>query len=452
MRQKIRELTSNEGLKARALRSSFWTIANYGGESVIRLASNLILTRLLFPEAFGMMALVQVVIAGLKMFSDTGVATSIMQHERGDDPDFLNTAWTIQLMRGIVLWLATCALALPAAAIYDEPMLAQLLPVAGLNAILGGLQPTNSISANRHLRLGRMTRISLIAQIGAILAMVLLAWAMKSVWALVLGGLFGGVLRNYLLRRYLPGIRNRLRWEPEAGHQLFHFGKYLFLSTAFGFLVNNADRAILGGYISMADLGVYNIAFFLASVPFMIAEMLTKRVVMPLYRMRPMTASEKNQKHIFRVRRMVIGVALALNLVLAFGGVFLINLMYDPRYTWAGPIVVMLSLVFVPRIVFVGSGAILLSQGDSKRFLYLVGSLAATQTAFMLASVSWLGIFGVIMAPAFGILVTSPLRILYSRRYEAWDSLGEGIFLALGLGLGLLACWLHRTEILALFG
>lgn len=450
--KRIKGLFSGDGVKARALTGSFWTIANYGGENLMRLASNLVLTRLLFPEAFGMMALVQVMIAGLKMFSDTGIATSIMQHERGDDPDFLNTAWTMQVARGVMLWLATCAIALPVANIYNEPMLAQLLPVAGLNAIIGGLQPTASHSANRHLRLGLMTRISLFVQLVAIILMIVLAWLTESVWALVLGGLVGGVLRNFLFRKLLPGVPSRFRWDPTAARELFHFGKYIFLSTAFGFVVNYADRAILGGYISMAELGVYNIAFFLASVPFMIAEMLTRRVVMPLYRMRPMVGNPRNQKHIFRVRRTLIGVGLLGNAILAFGGVFFVDFMYDDRYALAGPFVVLLSLVFVPRIVVVGSGAVLLAQGDSKRFLYLVGSLAIVQTIFLFLAISRFGIVGAIIAPGVGILVTAPLRILYARRYDAWDGIAQTLFLTIGLALGGLACWLHWSEISVLFG
>ena len=71
------------------------------------LASNLILTRLLFPEAFGLMALGSVVLVGLQMFSDAGIGPSIAQSPRGDDPEFLDTAWTAQVLRGVILWLGT---------------------------------------------------------------------------------------------------------------------------------------------------------------------------------------------------------------------------------------------------------------------------------------------------------------------------------------------------------
>jgi len=165
VRQMIASLLSGEGVKVRALRSIFFTIVNYGGGNILRLISNLILTRLLFPEAFGLLALVQVFITGLQMFSDTGIRVSIMQSKRGDDPDFLNTAWTIQVIRGFFLWLGACVLAYPAASFYGEPMLAQLLPVVGLNALISGFASTNVATANRHMKLGLLTRIDLSNQV-----------------------------------------------------------------------------------------------------------------------------------------------------------------------------------------------------------------------------------------------------------------------------------------------
>ena len=96
----------DEGLFARAMRSSAWTIFGFVASQAVRFGSNLILTRLLFPEAFGMMALVTVAMVGLGNFSDVGTGPAIAYNRRGDDPDFLDTAWTLHVIRGVLLWLA----------------------------------------------------------------------------------------------------------------------------------------------------------------------------------------------------------------------------------------------------------------------------------------------------------------------------------------------------------
>ena len=135
---------AGRSLFARALRGSAFTAGSYVLTQVMRLGSNLILTRILAPDAFGVMALVSVVLVGMVMFSDVGVSASIAQNKRGDDPDFLNTAFTIHAFRGTMLWLVTCGLAWPLASFYHAPELKYLLPVAGISlffvlaAILAG--------------------------------------------------------------------------------------------------------------------------------------------------------------------------------------------------------------------------------------------------------------------------------------------------------------------------
>jgi O-antigen/teichoic acid export membrane protein len=144
-------------------------------------------------------------------------------------------------------------------------------------------------------------------------------------------------------------------------------------------------------------------------------------------------------------------VSLAGNAVVGLCGIKLIDLLYDPRYAMAGPMIVLMSLVFVPRIVFVGAGSMLLVRGDSRRNVILTGTIAITQTALLMLGAWQFGIVGAILAPGVAILVTSPLRMKYARLYEAWDAKGEFAFLAAGLAAGVAICWLYADRIATLF-
>ena len=163
---------------ARVLRSASWMVIGYGGSQALRLAANLVLTRLLFPEAFGLMALVSVVSIGLSLFSDVGVGPSIAQSKRGDDPDFLNTAWTIQVTRGLLLWGLTGLIAWPMAQFYAAPELTLYLPIAGIGLMIAGFNPTRIETANRHLLVGRLTVLELTSQVIGIGTMIVLAATM----------------------------------------------------------------------------------------------------------------------------------------------------------------------------------------------------------------------------------------------------------------------------------
>lgn len=223
---------------------------------MIRLASNLILTRLLFPEAFGMMVLTMVFMQGLQMFSDVEEAPAIQQSQRGDDPEFLDTAWTIQVGRGFCLWIAACLLAWPAAQIYGEPMLLLLLPAYGLTQVIQGFNPTKMESANRHLILGRVTLLDIATQVADILLAVGLGFWLRSVRALVISGILSMSVQLWLNMAFLPGRQKLFRWEARPARDLINFGKWIFLSTLADFLFHQGDKLILGRYLPIDQFGV----------------------------------------------------------------------------------------------------------------------------------------------------------------------------------------------------
>ena len=130
-----RHVATAGSLRSRTIRGTLWTTGGYGASQVIRLGVNLVLTRLLHPQMFGLMTLVNIFVQGLQGFSDVGIGPAIIQSKRGDDPVFLNTAWTVQALRGLSLGAVATAIAWPVAKLYGEPQLFWLLPVAGLAAV-----------------------------------------------------------------------------------------------------------------------------------------------------------------------------------------------------------------------------------------------------------------------------------------------------------------------------
>lgn len=431
-------------LFSRVLRGSALTAGSYAITQALRLASNLILARLLFPEAFGLMALVSVFLIGLAMFSDVGIGPAISQSPRGDEPDFLDTAWTVQVLRGGLLWLATCALAWPAARLYGAPELMQLLPVAGLTLLIGSFNTTRIDTANRHLLLGRLTALDLVAQIIGIVAMVALAFAMRSVWALVIGALIGTVAKLILTHFGLPGHRNRFRWEPSAGRELVHFGKWIFLSTACGFLLSQGDKAILGAYLRLDELGVYNIGYFLASFPVLLGGAVTGRILIPIYRDHPPAASVANAAKLRRLRFGVTGTMLLLLGLMGLIGVPLVGVMYDARYLHAGVIVVAIACVQLPQVIGMTYDQSALAAGDSRNYFMVMALRAALQSlAFWLGAATH-GLTGALIGQFCALVLAHGPIVWLARRHRAWDArhdLGFGLLAAAILALTLWWNW-----------
>ena len=446
----IHTLTSGEGLFSRLIRSVGWTAFGFAAAQALRLASNLIFARLLFPEAFGLMALVSVFLVGLSMFSDVGLSSSIMQNKRGDDPDFLNTAWTIQVIRGVILWLGSCALAWPTAQFYGEPLLAQLLPVAGLSLLISGFNPTQIDTANRHLKLERVVVLDLISQAASVAVMIVLAWSLRSVWALVIGGVVGAATKLILAHAILPKANNRLRWETQSAVDLIHFGKWLFFSTALAFLIAQGDKAILGKYLSLDMLGIYNIGYFLASSPLLLGGAIISRTLIPLYRERPPGASPENFFKIRLMRFCLTGSILTLVLIMAFCGVWLVNLLYDSRYSAAGAIVVVIAFAQIIQVIGLTYDQAALAAGDSRHFFYLFSARAIVQITFFIVGVEVAGLIGALAGQAMTMLIVHPMIIALARRHHAWDPLHDAVFAFIGLSAGAIALWINYSAIIKL--
>lgn len=424
-------LLQGNSLRARALRGTALTFFGFGFQQFLRLLSNLVLTRLLFPEAFGIMALVTVTLTGLQMLSDTGMNSAIIQSPRGDDSVFLNTAWTLRAGRGVFLALLTAMLALPMAQFYDQPQLAELLPVAGLTSIFMGLQSTKELVANRHLILGRLTLVEVASQAVGIAVMVLLAYLFASVWALLIGSVVGAALRALLSHVALPGRADRLGWEHDAARELFHFGKYIFVSSIAGFFVNNADRAVLGKFVTAALLGIYNIGYFMSSVPFMLSLKFNSRVLMPLYARTPPRENPENRRKIRLARFLLTGGLVFLGLVLSLIGDRLIHLLYEDTYALAGPVMVLLSLSQLPAIVTHPYGMLLLGAGNSRDFTIHLLLLSTVQVVMLIWLVKTLGLMGAVLAPALAILLVYPATAFFAWREKGWDPLLDFGFLLL---------------------
>jgi len=437
-------------LMQRAMRSSAITTGGFGASMVLRLASNLILTRLLFPEAFGMMAIVSVFLMGLAMFSDVGVGPAIMGSKRGDDPEFLNTAWTIQIIRGGSLWLVALALTYPMSLFYDEPDLNQFLPVAALTLVINGFNPTRLETAHRHMQAGLVTMIDIATQVAGIVVAVALALMFQSVWALVFSGIVSALVQLLLLNVVLPGPTNRLRWERPAAQELIHFGKWIFLSTVCGFAIFQADKVIIGEHLSLGDFGIYNIAYFLASFPLLLGGVIMRRLLIPIYRESPPLAHPANYARLRKMRFAATGALSLFVMLLAFGGVWLVDLMYDDRYLLAGGIVVLIAVTQMPALIILTCDQAGLAAGESRSFFVLTLARAVLVVAGMWAGLQLGGLPGALIGQGLANLAAYPVLVWLVRRHGAWDPLHDAVFTGIGIGYGALAVWLNWDAVAAL--
>jgi len=356
------EPSGETSLGARAVSGSFWTAIRIVCEYGLRLGSSLILTRLLVPEAFGLMLIVSVLMTGLAMFSDVGIQAIVVQSKRGDDPKFLDTVWTLQVLRGAILTAFAVALAGPVAAFYDEPQLQPLLQVASLTALVAGFNSISIEKLQRHLRVKKIAAIQVTAQFWGNLVTIIWALLYPSVWALVWGGLVGSIGKMVLTHVMAREHRCRFAWERESIDDVVDFGKWIFVSTILFFLAGQFDRLIFVELFSVANLGVFSIAITLATIPTQVIWRIGRAVVFPALSRR--RESESGLAPAYDRARLPLLLAGGFPVIfIASCAPELIEVLYDERYANAGWMLQILAIATWIQIPQGSSGNVLLALG-----------------------------------------------------------------------------------------
>ena len=391
-------------LEKKALRASVWSILEYGSGMGLRVISSLVLTRLLAPVYFGEMTLVTTLIVGINLLSDFGLAPSVIQSPNGDDPTFLNTAWTIQVIRGVALWVIAIVISWPMAIFYHDPQLKLLLPVLALSTLIGSFNSTNLLSLSRHMGVRRLFAIDGSASIVSLVVTIIWAYFLPSVWAIVAGQIVSTIFRLILshIPALAPGIRNSFCWDRESLKSIVHFGKWILIGTAFFFFASQADRLILARLVSLALLGVYGLAYQLSDIPRQIITSLGSRVAYPFVsRMVQMTREEFRSKFLYyRFYILLVGASL-LSLMVVWGNLIILHL-YDHRYHDAAWMIPILALGLWHTLLYQTIAPVLFSLGKPRYNAFGNAAYCIAMVAGLPLAYHFGGMVGAVIAIAAG--------------------------------------------------
>lgn len=387
-------------LKQRVLHSGSWTLVGYGVNQTLRLGGNLILTRLLFPEAFGIMAVIMMATFGITMLVDMGIAQSIVQNKRGNDPDFVNTAWSIQIILGILIFLGLSALAFPMASFYNTPQLAAMLPVVGLSAIINGFNSTKLYTAQRNLEAKRVTFIEIGTYVTGLIFTIFLAWLIKSAWALVLGQVISAILKMSSTHLLLHGIKNRLAWDKDAVSHLLRFGRWVMWSSVLTFLSVEGSRFLISALLDMRELALFTLASTMSQIFWQAIQHLAAKVFFPAYA----EVFRNNPKNLFSVlfkTRMIITFpSWLLSVLFIFTGSYLMGFLYDERYHGSGAMLELLAAGTLVGCIWGSYTGVLLAMGKVATMTMLTAIQIICQIGGMLAGYHFLGGMGIVLGVA----------------------------------------------------
>ncbi len=318
-----------------------WVTAVFGALQVLRFASNIILARLLSPAIFGVLTLITTLRTGIELITDVGVGQSVIVSKDGEDPDFISTAWAVQAIRGIVLFIIGLGAAWPIAWFYDKPSLGPAIAVASVIFVLTGFTLPSAFVMQRQRMVKRLALYQFTIQAASIAISLAFAWFWSSVWGMLAANIAAAVLASagsfYALR--LPGVH--LKLVSRYAKAILTFGKWVFLSTLLYFVGANFDRLYLPSQIPLALFGVYGIAKSMSDAANALIDKLSSQIVLPAVARQ----ADEIKTHFPRLKHMrtlaMLATSVALGGGIAVGDIF-VGFAYDARYVAAALLLPML--------------------------------------------------------------------------------------------------------------
>jgi O-antigen/teichoic acid export membrane protein len=318
-----------------AFRGGSWTMVGYGATQVVRLASTLVLARMVTPQAFGLVALVNVFLSGLESLSDLGIGMDVIQNKRGDDPLFINTAFIIQMIRGTLIWIVAAALAYPFAIFYKQPAVLALAVVGSLSTLIRGFSSGSIWTLTRHVRLKELTCLNTGSEIFGLLVSVVWALFSPTAWALVAGRV-AATLALTIASHVIADDRVSFAWDPAGAREILAFGTGIFVSTATYFLAGEAERLVVGKFVTLIELGCFALALSISTAGSRAISQVLGQVFFPMMSDSIRENPEGAYRHYAKTRHLVLLICACMSVGFILGSHWVVHLLLGQKYAQTG--------------------------------------------------------------------------------------------------------------------
>ena len=324
-----------------ALQQAGWVTGVFILLQMLRLAANIVLAHLLAPAIFGVMTLVNSLRAGVELLTDVGIGQNIVVSERGDEPGFYNTAWTVQVLRGIGLTLIGALTAWPIAWLYGRPSLFPILLLCSAIFFLTGVQSPARFLMQRRRHVRNLMLVDALNQVIGVTVAISFALIMPTVWGMTWAMVISGALFALVSYAIMDVRTLSLRIEREHLHTILHFGKWIFASSLVYFAASNFDRLYLPAHMSLALFGIYGIARSMSELATTLMQRVGGAIIFPAVARESATLRGRMPR-IAKLRSTGLAlVSTALGGAIAISDLF-VTAAYDARYAAATVILPML--------------------------------------------------------------------------------------------------------------
>lgn len=345
---------------------TFSTILTFVMLSTIRLVSSLVLTRLLFPEAYGIVAVISSVTYIIELMSDLGVVALLVRHERGDDPAFINTLWTVRLIRGA---LNTALMFFASSSIanwYGSPELVLPLQISSLVFLIKGFESMSFVIAIRKQNSRLVSYAEVWSTLFSVGFSLVYSYYCRDQYGMIIGLLIMRalmVVQSYTTSsRFVPA----LVLEKDALKALFGFARVVGPNSYLSIVVTQFDKILIPRLFDLRLSGLYGLGGSMTLPVNALIHRFSQNVLYPrcarYFRENPKTAIDT----FYRDNSLILLLTVLAPAVSGGAAELIVRILFDARYWQTSFIIEALSLSTILTAFVLPSENILVASGYNR--------------------------------------------------------------------------------------
>jgi len=272
---------SSADLTKRAVKASGWLLAARVVRKLLDMVKLIVLARLLTKGDFGLFGVVGMALTALHTFSQTGFDQALVQR-KDDIESYLDTAWTVQLIRALALGAILFFAAEPIAAFFNDMRAASLLKVMAFSVVIAGTANIGIVYFKKELQFKKIFILTITGAVVSVVVGVILAYKLRSAWALV-WAVIASTSVNCALSYFLHPYRPKLKFDREKAYTLMRYGGWVLAGTITIYFGSQLDYIFIGRVLGVSALGIYLMAYKISLLPITEFTYTVARIAMPSY-------------------------------------------------------------------------------------------------------------------------------------------------------------------------
>lgn len=254
---------TEDSIATRTMRAAGWVVGWRLATRLLGLLSTLILVRLLAPDDFGLLAIATAFAASIDAMASIGTDFALIR-EREPDRAMYDTAFTMNVIRGIATAMILAGAAFPLAWFMEDARLGPVMVLLGVAFLLSALENIGIVDFRRALDFSKEFRLFLVPRIAGSVANIATAFVLRSYWSLVVGIFVTRLCRmgfSYVMHPFRP------RLSLAAWRRIFGFSFWLWLNSLVALIRDRADTLVLGRMLETERVGVFAVGSEIALLP-----------------------------------------------------------------------------------------------------------------------------------------------------------------------------------------